>query len=155
MVALSNIRWRQSGYFFPDTSQTHKDCCLLFHFVRLQLCSRLTMDCVWKEGPLRFRISSWSTRMRQCRWLRSQTGMHSSRIPRRYQTCCFLHYFRIVVEKVFFVPTRWLRLNCDTHFGNIDTCFLQVTVGVYDPCTLSQHPGWPLRNLLVLLANRW
>uniref|UniRef100_A0A4W6EZQ5 Ubiquitin-like modifier-activating enzyme ATG7 n=1 Tax=Lates calcarifer TaxID=8187 RepID=A0A4W6EZQ5_LATCA len=31
----------------------------------------------------------------------------------------------------------------------------QVTVGVYDPCTLSQHPGWPLRNLLVLLANRW
>uniref|UniRef100_A0A8D3BW61 Ubiquitin-like modifier-activating enzyme ATG7 n=1 Tax=Scophthalmus maximus TaxID=52904 RepID=A0A8D3BW61_SCOMX len=30
-----------------------------------------------------------------------------------------------------------------------------VTVGVYDPCTLSQHPGWPLRNLLVLLANRW
>uniref|UniRef100_A0A7N6B3C6 Ubiquitin-like modifier-activating enzyme ATG7 n=1 Tax=Anabas testudineus TaxID=64144 RepID=A0A7N6B3C6_ANATE len=31
----------------------------------------------------------------------------------------------------------------------------KVTVGVYDPCTLSQHPGWPLRNLLVLLANRW
>ncbi|XP_056129135.1 ubiquitin-like modifier-activating enzyme ATG7 isoform X2 [Lampris incognitus] len=30
-----------------------------------------------------------------------------------------------------------------------------VTVGVYDPCTLSQHPGWPLRNLLVLLAYRW
>ncbi|XP_034389500.1 ubiquitin-like modifier-activating enzyme ATG7 [Cyclopterus lumpus] len=30
-----------------------------------------------------------------------------------------------------------------------------VTVGVYDPCTLSQHPGWPLRNLLVLLASRW
>uniref|UniRef100_A0A671VY63 Ubiquitin-like modifier-activating enzyme ATG7 n=1 Tax=Sparus aurata TaxID=8175 RepID=A0A671VY63_SPAAU len=31
----------------------------------------------------------------------------------------------------------------------------RVTVGVYDPCTLSQHPGWPLRNLLVLLAYRW
>ncbi|XP_056293429.1 ubiquitin-like modifier-activating enzyme ATG7 [Pseudoliparis swirei] len=31
----------------------------------------------------------------------------------------------------------------------------KVTVGVYDPCTLSQHPGWPLRNLLVLLASRW
>uniref|UniRef100_A0A674MUR8 Ubiquitin-like modifier-activating enzyme ATG7 n=1 Tax=Takifugu rubripes TaxID=31033 RepID=A0A674MUR8_TAKRU len=31
----------------------------------------------------------------------------------------------------------------------------KVTIGVYDPCTLSQHPGWPLRNLLVLLANRW
>lgn len=30
----------------------------------------------------------------------------------------------------------------------------KVTVGVYDPCTLSQHPGWPLRNLLVLLAAR-
>lgn len=31
----------------------------------------------------------------------------------------------------------------------------KVTVGVYDPCTLSQHPGWPLRNLLLLLAHRW
>lgn len=31
----------------------------------------------------------------------------------------------------------------------------KVTVGVYDPCTLSQHPGWPLRNLLVLLSYRW
>uniref|UniRef100_A0A3B3YCV7 Ubiquitin-like modifier-activating enzyme ATG7 n=1 Tax=Poecilia mexicana TaxID=48701 RepID=A0A3B3YCV7_9TELE len=31
----------------------------------------------------------------------------------------------------------------------------EVTVGVYDPCTLSQHPGWPLRNLLVLLAKQW
>lgn len=33
--------------------------------------------------------------------------------------------------------------------------FYQVTVGVYDPCTLSQHPGWPLRNLLLLLSHRW
>uniref|UniRef100_A0A8D3CAH3 Ubiquitin-like modifier-activating enzyme ATG7 n=1 Tax=Scophthalmus maximus TaxID=52904 RepID=A0A8D3CAH3_SCOMX len=42
--------------------------------------------------------------------------------------------------------------------GDWDTFFTdtkKVTVGVYDPCTLSQHPGWPLRNLLVLLANRW
>ncbi|XP_035244419.1 ubiquitin-like modifier-activating enzyme ATG7 isoform X2 [Anguilla anguilla] len=31
----------------------------------------------------------------------------------------------------------------------------KVTVGVYDPCTLSQHPGWPLRNLLVLIASKW
>ncbi|CAL8355647.1 unnamed protein product [Gadus morhua 'NCC'] len=31
----------------------------------------------------------------------------------------------------------------------------KVTVGVYDPCTLSQHPGWPLRNLLILLAYQW
>uniref|UniRef100_A0A8C7XJF5 Ubiquitin-like modifier-activating enzyme ATG7 n=1 Tax=Oryzias sinensis TaxID=183150 RepID=A0A8C7XJF5_9TELE len=31
----------------------------------------------------------------------------------------------------------------------------KVTVGFYDPCTLSQHPGWPLRNLLALLANQW
>uniref|UniRef100_A0A674EF79 Ubiquitin-like modifier-activating enzyme ATG7 n=1 Tax=Salmo trutta TaxID=8032 RepID=A0A674EF79_SALTR len=31
----------------------------------------------------------------------------------------------------------------------------QVTVGVYDPCTLPQHPGWPLRNLLFLLASKW
>uniref|UniRef100_A0A3Q3GU16 Ubiquitin-like modifier-activating enzyme ATG7 n=1 Tax=Labrus bergylta TaxID=56723 RepID=A0A3Q3GU16_9LABR len=39
--------------------------------------------------------------------------------------------------------------------GDWDAFFTDVTVGVYDPCTLSQHPGWPLRNLLVLLANRW
>uniref|UniRef100_A0AAR2J1I1 Ubiquitin-like modifier-activating enzyme ATG7 n=1 Tax=Pygocentrus nattereri TaxID=42514 RepID=A0AAR2J1I1_PYGNA len=31
----------------------------------------------------------------------------------------------------------------------------KVTVGVYDPCTLPQHPGWPLRNFLVLLASKW
>uniref|UniRef100_A0A668AA99 Ubiquitin-like modifier-activating enzyme ATG7 n=1 Tax=Myripristis murdjan TaxID=586833 RepID=A0A668AA99_9TELE len=42
--------------------------------------------------------------------------------------------------------------------GDWDSFFTdtkKVTVGVYDPCTLSQHPGWPLRNLLVLLAHRW
>uniref|UniRef100_A0AAY4DAK4 Ubiquitin-like modifier-activating enzyme ATG7 n=1 Tax=Denticeps clupeoides TaxID=299321 RepID=A0AAY4DAK4_9TELE len=26
---------------------------------------------------------------------------------------------------------------------------------IYDPCTLPQHPGWPLRNLLILIANKW
>ncbi|KAL4655850.1 ubiquitin-like modifier-activating enzyme ATG7 [Arapaima gigas] len=31
----------------------------------------------------------------------------------------------------------------------------KVTVGVYDPCTLPQHPGWPLRNLLVFVACKW
>ncbi|KPP66818.1 ubiquitin-like modifier-activating enzyme ATG7-like [Scleropages formosus] len=31
----------------------------------------------------------------------------------------------------------------------------KVTMGVYDPCTLSQHPGWPLRNLLILVACKW
>ncbi|KAK1130151.1 ubiquitin-like modifier-activating enzyme ATG7 isoform X1 [Acipenser oxyrinchus oxyrinchus] len=31
----------------------------------------------------------------------------------------------------------------------------KVTVGVYDPCTLSQYPGWPLRNLLILVACKW
>uniref|UniRef100_H3A245 Ubiquitin-like modifier-activating enzyme ATG7 n=2 Tax=Latimeria chalumnae TaxID=7897 RepID=H3A245_LATCH len=31
----------------------------------------------------------------------------------------------------------------------------KVTVGVYDPCTLSQYPGWPLRNLLILIAYKW
>ncbi|KAM8916242.1 ubiquitin-like modifier-activating enzyme ATG7 isoform 2-T2 [Spinachia spinachia] len=41
--------------------------------------------------------------------------------------------------------------NLDTFFTDIK----KVTVGVYDPCTLSQHPGWPLRNLLVLLASQW
>uniref|UniRef100_A0A8C1SU81 Ubiquitin-like modifier-activating enzyme ATG7 n=1 Tax=Cyprinus carpio TaxID=7962 RepID=A0A8C1SU81_CYPCA len=31
----------------------------------------------------------------------------------------------------------------------------KITVGVYDPCTLPQHPGWPLRNFLILLAKKW
>lgn len=31
----------------------------------------------------------------------------------------------------------------------------KVTVCVYDPCTLTQYPGWPLRNLLVLIAYNW
>ncbi|XP_072929053.1 ubiquitin-like modifier-activating enzyme ATG7 [Hemitrygon akajei] len=31
----------------------------------------------------------------------------------------------------------------------------KVTVGVYDPCTLTQYPGWPLRNLLILIAYNW
>uniref|UniRef100_A0A8C5WLY2 Ubiquitin-like modifier-activating enzyme ATG7 n=1 Tax=Leptobrachium leishanense TaxID=445787 RepID=A0A8C5WLY2_9ANUR len=31
----------------------------------------------------------------------------------------------------------------------------KVTVGFYDPCTLSQYPGWPLRNVLVLAAYQW
>ncbi|XP_029456633.1 ubiquitin-like modifier-activating enzyme ATG7 [Rhinatrema bivittatum] len=31
----------------------------------------------------------------------------------------------------------------------------KVTIGVYDPCTLSHYPGWPLRNLLVLAAYKW
>uniref|UniRef100_A0A8C1PJ37 Ubiquitin-like modifier-activating enzyme ATG7 n=1 Tax=Cyprinus carpio TaxID=7962 RepID=A0A8C1PJ37_CYPCA len=31
----------------------------------------------------------------------------------------------------------------------------KITVCVYDPCTLPQHPAWPLRNFLVLLAKQW
>uniref|UniRef100_A0A8C1Y188 Ubiquitin-like modifier-activating enzyme ATG7 n=1 Tax=Cyprinus carpio TaxID=7962 RepID=A0A8C1Y188_CYPCA len=31
----------------------------------------------------------------------------------------------------------------------------KITVCVYDPCTLPQHPAWPLRNVLVLLAKQW
>uniref|UniRef100_UPI00358FF9E5 ubiquitin-like modifier-activating enzyme ATG7 isoform X1 n=1 Tax=Myxine glutinosa TaxID=7769 RepID=UPI00358FF9E5 len=31
----------------------------------------------------------------------------------------------------------------------------KVTVVAFDPCTLSNHPGWPLRNLLVLLSHVW
>jgi Ubiquitin-like modifier-activating enzyme ATG7 N-terminus len=27
--------------------------------------------------------------------------------------------------------------------------------GMIDPCPLAEHPGWPLRNLLMLLAARW
>lgn len=40
-------------------------------------------------------------------------------------------------------------------FSTFFTDFKQITVGVYDPCTLHQHPGWPLRNLLILLAKKW
>uniref|UniRef100_A0A665UET9 Ubiquitin-like modifier-activating enzyme ATG7 n=1 Tax=Echeneis naucrates TaxID=173247 RepID=A0A665UET9_ECHNA len=60
------------------------------------------------------------------------------------------------------VPYFLMKYTDDTvhlaPLGDWDTFFTdnkKVTVGVYDPCTLSQHPGWPLRNLLVLLANRW
>ncbi|XP_077678396.1 ubiquitin-like modifier-activating enzyme ATG7 isoform X5 [Eretmochelys imbricata] len=31
----------------------------------------------------------------------------------------------------------------------------KVTVGVYDPCNFTQYPGWPLRNLLVMVAHKW
>ncbi|KAM4651994.1 ubiquitin-like modifier-activating enzyme ATG7 [Discoglossus pictus] len=31
----------------------------------------------------------------------------------------------------------------------------KITLGLYDPCTLSQYPGWPLRNLLALAAFHW
>uniref|UniRef100_A0A4W4DWV3 Ubiquitin-like modifier-activating enzyme ATG7 n=1 Tax=Electrophorus electricus TaxID=8005 RepID=A0A4W4DWV3_ELEEL len=37
-------------------------------------------------------------------------------------------------------------------WGSFFADLKKVTVGVYDPCTLSQHPGWPLRNFLILLA---
>uniref|UniRef100_A0A8D0CX75 Ubiquitin-like modifier-activating enzyme ATG7 n=1 Tax=Sander lucioperca TaxID=283035 RepID=A0A8D0CX75_SANLU len=60
------------------------------------------------------------------------------------------------------VPYFLMKYTDDTvqmaPLGDWDTFFTdtkKVTVAVYDPCTLSQHPGWPLRNLLVLLANRW
>ncbi|NXW28973.1 ATG7 enzyme, partial [Phaetusa simplex] len=31
----------------------------------------------------------------------------------------------------------------------------KVTFGVYDPCNLSHYPGWPLRNFLILAAQKW
>ncbi|XP_025070949.1 ubiquitin-like modifier-activating enzyme ATG7 isoform X9 [Alligator sinensis] len=31
----------------------------------------------------------------------------------------------------------------------------QVTIGIYDPGNFVQYPGWPLRNILVLVAQRW
>lgn len=39
--------------------------------------------------------------------------------------------------------------------SHIEQFDLQVTVGVYDPCNLSQYPGWPLRNFLILAAHKW
>lgn len=34
-------------------------------------------------------------------------------------------------------------------------CALQIMVGFADPCTMPQHPGWPLRNFLALLVHQW
>ncbi|XP_059571933.1 ubiquitin-like modifier-activating enzyme ATG7 isoform X9 [Alligator mississippiensis] len=31
----------------------------------------------------------------------------------------------------------------------------KVTIGIYDPGNFVQYPGWPLRNILVLVAQRW
>ncbi|XP_071816836.1 ubiquitin-like modifier-activating enzyme ATG7 [Apostichopus japonicus] len=31
----------------------------------------------------------------------------------------------------------------------------KVFYGFCDPCTLSEHPGWPLRNYLALIASKW
>jgi len=39
--------------------------------------------------------------------------------------------------------------------SHLDLFYLQVTVGVYDPCNLSHYPGWPLRNFLILAAHKW
>ncbi|XP_078728562.1 ubiquitin-like modifier-activating enzyme ATG7 [Lampetra fluviatilis] len=47
---------------------------------------------------------------------------------------------------------------CVAPLRDWDTFWLQqnkAMVAVYDPCTLQQHPGWPLRNLLILLAHNW
>lgn len=30
-----------------------------------------------------------------------------------------------------------------------------IYLGVADPCSLRDHPGWPLRNLLALLSYHW
>ncbi|KAM4022946.1 ubiquitin-like modifier-activating enzyme ATG7 [Anomaloglossus baeobatrachus] len=40
-------------------------------------------------------------------------------------------------------------------FPEIVTDEDKVSLGVYDPSTLAQYPGWPLRNLLVLVALHW
>jgi len=32
---------------------------------------------------------------------------------------------------------------------------LKLSFGFCDPCTLRMHPGWPLRNLLALIAHHW
>ncbi|XP_077132958.1 ubiquitin-like modifier-activating enzyme ATG7 isoform X1 [Ranitomeya variabilis] len=40
-------------------------------------------------------------------------------------------------------------------FTEICTDKDKVSLGVYDPSTLAQYPGWPLRNLLVLAALHW
>uniref|UniRef100_A0A672NT05 Ubiquitin-like modifier-activating enzyme ATG7 n=1 Tax=Sinocyclocheilus grahami TaxID=75366 RepID=A0A672NT05_SINGR len=50
-------------------------------------------------------------------------------------------------ESVEVAPLKDLNSFC--------TGLKKITVGVYDPCTLPQHPGWPLRNLLILLAKQW
>lgn len=52
----------------------------------------------------------------------------------------------------------FLTFNSSEYVGvilHVSWSVLKITVGVYDPCTLPQHPGWPLRNFLILLAKKW
>lgn len=32
---------------------------------------------------------------------------------------------------------------------------IKVTLGFVDPCTLPNHPGWPLRNFLAFVGFHW
>jgi len=44
------------------------------------------------------------------------------------------------------------RLN---QFASLATTGVKLLFGFCDPCTLRMHPGWPLRNLLALIAHHW
>ena len=40
-------------------------------------------------------------------------------------------------------------------FNALATSGVKLLFGICDPCTLRMHPGWPLRNLLALIAHHW
>lgn len=42
-----------------------------------------------------------------------------------------------------------------SRWGELRAAGRQVAVGVADPSNLAGHPGWPLRNMLLLAARRW
>ena len=44
------------------------------------------------------------------------------------------------------------RLN---QFSELAATGAKLLFGFCDPCTLRMHPGWPLRNLLALIAHHW
>ncbi|XP_039087203.1 ubiquitin-like modifier-activating enzyme ATG7 isoform X3 [Hyaena hyaena] len=77
-------------------------------------------------------------------------------LERAYDDLCHtegvpaLPYFLIKYDENVVLVS--LLKHCSDFFQDQRT---KVTIGVYDPCNLAQHPGWPLRNLLVLAAHRW
>jgi len=42
-----------------------------------------------------------------------------------------------------------------SQFSELASTGVKLLFGFCDPCTLRMHPGWPLRNLLTLIAHHW
>jgi len=48
------------------------------------------------------------------------------------------------------LEVKWL-----SQFSELASTGAKLLFGFCDPCTLRMHPGWPLRNLLTLIAHHW